>query len=499
METTLRFREQLKVEVDSPPLSPRSSDDEDETDPDDSDGEEVEGGDGAGTGAGAVVSGPPLKKGPWTPDEDKRLRTYVEANGEGNWNHVQRNAGLNRCGKSCRLRWANHLRPHLKKGPFSEEEELKIIELHAMHGNKWAMMANQLPGRTDNEIKNFWNTRSKRRAKAGLGLYPDGLLSRVQNQDMDSHSPDDLHGKKRPNELSQGNGLVFDDIIFEKLDYKKRAENFLAPPSMIQDSLPLDAMNQLKRHASSDMVSGYGASPRCELFPHEPEKICYTNICLKNQSVPFNNAIANGPPIFSTSGTIQRPIKMEPPSFQNTNYELSYPVTPLCDNLISSPASVLTKPDYFPSQNNGLLDAMVQQGHVPGYEASVPPVVYFSSHPSVLDDNVFEDGPFNEFRTSKSSASLDAFWADSHLLPLIDHCINDGSTKAGNLNEGSPHSEYQPINQSMKVMFYGNYCDEVQLLAPGDGHSLELESVPWNSMPGACHLSESSNVSQQQL
>lgn len=137
----------LKEEVDSPPLSPRSDDDE-ETEPDDSDGdeeEEEEGSAGAGAGAGAaVVSGPPLKKGPWTPEEDKRLRTYVEAHGEGSWNQVQRNAGLNRCGKSCRLRWANHLRPHLKKGPFSPEEERIIIELHAMHGNKWAQMATKV-------------------------------------------------------------------------------------------------------------------------------------------------------------------------------------------------------------------------------------------------------------------------------------------------------------------------------------------------------------------
>jgi myb proto-oncogene protein len=86
----------------------------------------------------------PLKKGPWTPDEDKRLREYVEAHGEGNWNRVQRNAGLNRCGKSCRLRWANHLKPDLKKGPFSKEEEEMIIKLHLWLGNKWAKMANSV-------------------------------------------------------------------------------------------------------------------------------------------------------------------------------------------------------------------------------------------------------------------------------------------------------------------------------------------------------------------
>ncbi|KAJ4981888.1 hypothetical protein NE237_032725 [Protea cynaroides] len=119
-----------------------------------------------------------LKKGPWTATEDAILMEYVKKHGEGNWNAVQKNCGLCRCGKSCRLRWANHLRPNLKKGSFSPEEERLILELHAKHGNKWARMAAQLPGRTDNEIKNHWNTRVKRRHRAGLPLYPQDLQKR---------------------------------------------------------------------------------------------------------------------------------------------------------------------------------------------------------------------------------------------------------------------------------------------------------------------------------
>ncbi|RAL41833.1 hypothetical protein DM860_009015 [Cuscuta australis] len=117
-----------------------------------------------------------LKKGPWTTAEDAVLMEYVKKHGEGNWNAVQRNSGLMRCGKSCRLRWANHLRPNLRKGAFSPEEERLIVELHSKLGNKWARMAAQLPGRTDNEIKNYWNTRLKRRQRAGLPLYPHQQL-----------------------------------------------------------------------------------------------------------------------------------------------------------------------------------------------------------------------------------------------------------------------------------------------------------------------------------
>ncbi|XP_021820537.1 transcription factor MYB120-like [Prunus avium] len=131
---------------------------------------------GGGGGGGHVVEGSDgLKKGPWTAAEDQILMEYVRKHGEGNWNAVQRNSGLNRCGKSCRLRWANHLRPNLKKGVFSREEERRILELHAKYGNKWARMASQLPGRTDNEIKNYWNTRVKRRQRQCLPLYPHDI------------------------------------------------------------------------------------------------------------------------------------------------------------------------------------------------------------------------------------------------------------------------------------------------------------------------------------
>lgn len=96
--------------------------------------------DGGGGGGGGRV----LKKGPWTAAEDAMLMEYVRKHGEGNWNAVQKNSALARCGKSCRLRWANHLRPNLKKGSFSPEEERLILHLHSQLGNKWARMAAQV-------------------------------------------------------------------------------------------------------------------------------------------------------------------------------------------------------------------------------------------------------------------------------------------------------------------------------------------------------------------
>ncbi|XP_068654002.1 transcription factor MYB13 [Aristolochia californica] len=104
-----------------------------------------------------------LKKGPWTPSEDMRLMAYIQKHGHGNWRALPKQAGLLRCGKSCRLRWINYLRPDIKRGNFTPEEEETIIELHGLLGNKWSKIASRLPGRTDNEIKNVWNTHLKRR------------------------------------------------------------------------------------------------------------------------------------------------------------------------------------------------------------------------------------------------------------------------------------------------------------------------------------------------
>lgn len=102
-------------------------------------------------------------KGAWTKEEDDRLIAYIRAHGEGCWRSLPKAAGLLRCGKSCRLRWINYLRPDLKRGNFTEPEDELIIKLHSLLGNKWSVIAGRLPGRTDNEIKNYWNTHIRRK------------------------------------------------------------------------------------------------------------------------------------------------------------------------------------------------------------------------------------------------------------------------------------------------------------------------------------------------
>ncbi|XP_039136011.1 transcription factor MYB78-like [Dioscorea cayenensis subsp. rotundata] len=106
-----------------------------------------------------------LRRGPWTMEEDFMLINYISNHGEGRWNSLARQAGLKRTGKSCRLRWLNYLRPDVRRGNITPEEQLLILELHSRWGNRWSKIAQQLPGRTDNEIKNYWRTRVQKHAK----------------------------------------------------------------------------------------------------------------------------------------------------------------------------------------------------------------------------------------------------------------------------------------------------------------------------------------------
>ncbi|KAG6663700.1 hypothetical protein I3843_02G033400 [Carya illinoinensis] len=107
-----------------------------------------------------------LHRGPWTPREDILLTKYIQAHGEGHWRSLPKKAGLLRCGKSCRLRWMNYLRPNIKRGNITPDEDDLIIRLHSLLGNRWSLIAGRLPGRTDNEIKNYWNTHLRKKLRA---------------------------------------------------------------------------------------------------------------------------------------------------------------------------------------------------------------------------------------------------------------------------------------------------------------------------------------------
>ncbi|XP_014509585.2 transcription factor MYB35 [Vigna radiata var. radiata] len=112
-----------------------------------------------------------VKRGLWTPEEDAKILAYVANHGTGNWTLVPKKAGLNRCGKSCRLRWTNYLRPDLKHDSFTPQEEELIINLHGAIGSRWSLIARRLPGRTDNDVKNYWNTKLRKKLMK-MGIDP---------------------------------------------------------------------------------------------------------------------------------------------------------------------------------------------------------------------------------------------------------------------------------------------------------------------------------------
>ncbi|XP_050378074.1 transcription factor MYB35-like [Argentina anserina] len=114
-----------------------------------------------------------VKKGTWTEEDDSNLVAHMSKNGISNWNSVPKKAGLNRCGKSCRPRWSNYLRANLKNeiGTFTPEEEELIVRLHATIGSRWPIIAQQLPGRTDNDVKTYWNTKLKKKLQ-DMGIDP---------------------------------------------------------------------------------------------------------------------------------------------------------------------------------------------------------------------------------------------------------------------------------------------------------------------------------------
>ncbi|XP_075107264.1 uncharacterized protein LOC107800820 isoform X2 [Nicotiana tabacum] len=119
-----------------------------------------------------------INKGAWSPEEDQKLKSYIMRYGIWNWNHMPKFAG--RTGKSCRLRWVNYLSPDVKRGPFSMEEVEIVVKTYQELGNRWSAIAARLPGRIDNEVKNFFHTHLKKH----LGVLKSTTRARSNKREL---------------------------------------------------------------------------------------------------------------------------------------------------------------------------------------------------------------------------------------------------------------------------------------------------------------------------
>ncbi|XP_062016359.1 transcription factor MYB86-like [Rosa rugosa] len=173
-----------------------------------------------------------VKRGLWSPEEDEKLMNHIHNSGHGSWSSIPKIAGLERCGKSCRLRWMNYLRPDLKRGSFSEQEERIIIDVHRVVGNRWAQIAKQMPGRTDNEVKNFWNSCIKKKLiSQGLDPNTHNLIIPAASDSKSSHDSSSLHGSSSSTIPNQSPNMVWTDHFQEQ--YPRGSQ-----PSMEKSKVP---------------------------------------------------------------------------------------------------------------------------------------------------------------------------------------------------------------------------------------------------------------------
>ncbi|XP_022991917.1 transcription factor MYB83-like isoform X2 [Cucurbita maxima] len=193
-----------------------------------------------------------LKKGLWSPEEDEKLMRYMLSNGQGCWTDIARNAGLLRCGKSCRLRWINYLRPDLKRGAFSPQEERLILHLHSLLGNRWSQIAARLPGRTDNEIKNLWNSSLKKRLKSHNNISSPN--PRESSEPRSSNNFGELTENIIP--IHEHNNIM--NMCMESSSFSSSSSSTsMSTPSMfLQNYIPCDPFRTLLDNDQYIMVGG---------------------------------------------------------------------------------------------------------------------------------------------------------------------------------------------------------------------------------------------------
>ncbi|XP_020576892.1 transcription factor MYB86-like [Phalaenopsis equestris] len=258
-----------------------------------------------------------LRKGLWSPEEDEKLLKHITKYGHGCWSSVPKLAGLQRCGKSCRLRWINYLRPDLKRGTFSQQEENLIIELHAVLGNRWSQIAAQLPGRTDNEIKNLWNSCIKKKLRQrGIDPNTHKSLSEAENPEENKVST----SSERNSILYTGESLQQTVLQPASSLMQSAEQNSISAKEFIIDnptaclrsssnSISCFPLPQLNYSTSASASLPFNQNPflwfnqNCRVFDMNPELSCSS----------ISTVISNS--IMSNSMDLKSPVDLSSPCF----------------------------------------------------------------------------------------------------------------------------------------------------------------------------------------
>ncbi|KAF5745255.1 hypothetical protein HS088_TW07G00838 [Tripterygium wilfordii] len=222
-----------------------------------------------------------LRRGPWTLEEDTMLTHYIARHGEGRWNMLAKCAGLKRTGKSCRLRWLNYLKPDIKRGNLTPQEQLLILDLHSKWGNRWSKIAEHLPGRTDNEIKNYWRTRVQKQARqlniesnsqrffdAVRCFYVPRLLQKME-QTSTSSSSSSLTTTQTQMDVSPSPNSTIVPTLYPPCP-TPTPKLVQDPNFMISTEISMPAMTGPKTTISTDSMTIISQQPQIPEYPKSP-------------------------------------------------------------------------------------------------------------------------------------------------------------------------------------------------------------------------------------